>query len=108
MIVAQKVQVDKFMSKKMYTEIPKSGNDTKMEIRYEIERQVNTLNAPDYDIYDMVADMANALKDIINNNPSSDAVTKFLNRQHQISEILTTLKEKNDSIGLTSVVSTES
>jgi dsDNA-binding SOS-regulon protein len=96
MIVAQKVQVDKFMSKKMYTEIPKSGNDTKMEIRYEIERQVNNLDVPDYDIYDMVADMANALKDIINHNPGSEAVAKFLTRQDQISQILKTIKEKNE------------
>jgi len=58
---------------------------TKGKIRRDIERNVST--ADEYDIYDLVADLANAVNDLLEGETTSEAITKYKNRQTSIINI---------------------
>jgi len=60
----------------------------KGKIRQDVEKSV--AGSEDYDIYDLVADMANAMNDLLEGTTDSPAITKYKERQ---AEILA-LKEK--------------
>lgn len=103
MFVETKQQVNEFMSKKVITEVPTSGNSTKLKKRYRIEKQTLSGDDNDYDIYDIAADLSNTLKSLLKVINSSEnlieikeklsedkSIIKFLNRQNQIEEILKT------------------
>ena len=71
-----------------YKSVPSEGNTKKMKIRYNIEQRVSE---DIYDIYDIVADMANALNEIIELNTdleTGEKVSKWVERQGQIKKII--------------------
>lgn len=102
MIQPQKVQVSNYLSKKVFTEVPRSGNDQKMKIRYKIEQKIGEqFDAYDaYDVYDMYADLANAFKELITNLKDNKdinlienlAIKKFMDRQQVITNIIEEVK----------------
>ena len=101
MFVETKQQVNEYMSKKVITEVPTSGNSTKLKKRYRIEKQTLSGDDNDYDIYDITADLSNTLKSLLTIINDSDdlnmikekisedkSIIKFMVRQNQIAEIL--------------------
>ena len=111
MIQPHHVQVDKYLSKKVFTEVPRSENSQKMKIRYNIEKQIGE-QFDAYDIYDMYVDMANAFNSLIKLLPtdllSKDGkeqetiemikpIEKFLFRQQVIKDIIIANKENKEN-----------
>ena len=68
-----------------YISEPLSGDTDKMKKRYEIESKISD---DVYDIYDMFADLANAFNELTTGVTDGPAITKWNERQLQITEIL--------------------
>lgn len=60
-------------------------SNKKGKIRRDIEAKISEES---YDIYDMVADMSNALVDLLEGKKESKAITKFKSRQTLIKNII--------------------
>ena len=113
MVSAQKVQINRYLSKKVYTETPRTGNTSKMKMRFEIEEQIGE-KLDNYDAYDMIADLSKAFTAYLNiqkrelgENFLKDAtadelknIQKFLERQDQISSIINKIIEEKKELSI--------
>jgi len=71
--------------KSTFRSTPIEGDTPKMKIRYEIEQKISD---EDYDIYDIVADLANAFNELKDGVTDGPAMVKWNERQSAIKEII--------------------
>ena len=88
MIMKQEKRDGRYITKWVYSEEP-STDVVKTKLRHKIQ---SNIAGGKYDMYELVADMANALNDVLNGATESDAITKYKSRQADIASILSISK----------------
>jgi len=90
------IQTQKGRYKTVYKTSGTISKEPKVKSRYEIEK--NVVPNEDYDLYDIVGDLANCTNDILsqlsNNIKQTPAIKKYKERQLLISKILNSQNNK--------------